>query len=79
MTEYLPGELLGIVSEHGQGQLIFTCHNLRPLETIDRGFVAFTTTNPNKRYTRMANVKSSNNLRDFYYRDIILGGQREQL
>ena len=27
----------------------------------------------------MANVKSSNNLRDFYYRDIILGGQREQL
>lgn len=77
--EYLLGELLGIVSEHGQGQLIFTCHNLRPLETIDRGFVAFTTTNPNKRYTRMANVKSSNNLRDFYYRDIILGGQREQL
>lgn len=77
--EYLLGELLGIVSEHGQGQLIFTCHNLRPLETIDRGFVAFTTTNPAKRYTRMINVKSSNNLRDFYYRDIILGGQREQL
>ncbi len=77
--EYLLGELLGIVSEHGQGQLIFTCHNLRPLETIDRGFIAFTTTNPNNRYVRMANVKSSNNLRDFYYRDIVLGGQKEQL
>lgn len=77
--EYLLGELLGIVSEHGQGQLVFTCHNLRPLETIDRGFVAFTTTNPSKRYARMTNVKSSNNLRDFYYRDIILGGQRDQL
>lgn len=77
--EYLLGELLSIVSEHGQGQLIFTCHNLRPLETIDRGFIAFTTTNPAKRYARMANVKSSNNLRDFYYRDIVLGGQKEQL
>lgn len=77
--EYLLGELLGIVSEHGQGQLIFTCHNLRPLETIDRGFVVFTTTNPDRRYVRMANVKSSNNLRDFYYRDIVLGGQKEQL
>ena len=77
--EYLLGELLGIVSEHGRGQLIFTCHNLRPLETIDRGFVAFTTTNPDKRYARMANVKSSNNLRDFYYRDIVLGGQKERL
>ena len=53
--------------------------NLRPLETIDRGFIAFTTTNPAKRYARMANVKSSNNLRDFYYRDIVHGGQKEQL
>lgn len=77
--EYLLGELLSIVSEHGQGQLIFTCHNLRPLETIDRGYVAFTTTNPNERYVRMTNVKSSNNLRDFYYRDIVLGGQKERL
>ena len=77
--EYLLGELLSIVSEHGQGQLIFTCHNLRPLETINRDFVAFTTTNPNNRYIRMAYVKSSNNLRDFYYRNIVLGGQKEQL
>lgn len=77
--EYLLGELLAIISSHGQGQLIFTCHNLRPLETIDRGFVAFTTTNPANRYIKMANVKSSNNLRDFYYRDIVLGGQKEQL
>ena len=77
--EYLLGELLGIVSEYGQGQLIFTCHNLRPLEIIDRDFVAFTTTNPTRRYVRMANVKSTNNLRDFYYRDIVLGGQKEQL
>lgn len=75
--EYLLGELLRIISEKGKGQLIFTSHNLRPLETIDRGFIAFTTTNPQNRYIRFSNVKSNNNLRDFYYRDIILGEQRE--
>ena len=77
--EYLLGELLGIISEKGKGQLIFTSHNLRPLETIDKGFIAFTTTNPNNRYIRMTNVKGNNNLRDFYYRDIILGEQKEKV
>ena len=66
-----------IVSEKGQGQLIFTSHNLRPLETLDRGFIAFTTTNPEKRYIRLSGVKANHNLRDFYYRDIVLGEQNE--
>ena len=77
--EYLLGELLRIISEKGKGQLIFTSHNLRPLETLDKGFVVFTTTNPKKRYVRMTNVKQNNNLRDFYYRDIMLGEQSEEL
>ena len=77
--EYLLGELLNIISEKGKGQLIFTSHNLRPLETIDKGFIAFTTTNPNMRYIRLTNVKGTNNLRDFYYRDIVLGEQSEQV
>lgn len=77
--EYLLGELLSIISERGKGQLIFTSHNLRPLETLDRGFIAFTTTNPHKRYVRMTNVKENNNLRDFYFRDIMLGEQDEEL
>lgn len=75
--EYLLGEILRILSEKGKGQLIFTSHNLRPLETLDKGFIAFTTTNSENRYIRMSNVKSSNNLRDFYYRDIMLGEQSE--
>ena len=75
--EYLLGELLRIISEKGKGQLIFTSHNLRPLETIDRGFIAFTTTNPENRFIRLSNVKTNNNLRDFYYRDIVLGEQSE--
>ena len=77
--EYLLGEILQIISEKGKGQLVFTSHNLRPLETIDKGFIAFTTTNTKRRYLRMTNVKGNNNLRDFYYRDIVLGGQSEQL
>ncbi len=77
--EYLLGELLNIISEKGKGQLIFTSHNLRPLETIDKGFIAFTTTNPENRYIRFTNVKGSNNLRDFYYRDIVLGEQNEEV
>ncbi len=77
--EYLLGEILKIISEKGKGQLIFTSHNLRPLETIDKGFVVFTTTNPYNRYIRLTNVKSNNNLRDFYYRDIIIDDQSETL
>ncbi|MCD7834725.1 MAG: AAA family ATPase [Lachnospiraceae bacterium] len=79
--EYLLGETVRIVSEKGKGQLIFTSHNLRMLETLDRGFIAFTTTNPSHRYVRMTNVKDNNNLRDYYYRDITLGtdSQNEQL
>lgn len=76
--EYLLGELLRIISEKGKGQMVFTSHNLRPLETLDRGFIAFTTTNPLNRYIRMTNLKDNNNLRDFYFRDIILGEQSEE-
>ena len=75
--EYLLGELLRIISEKGKGQLIFTSHNLRPLETLDKGFIAFTTTNPDNRYIRLKDIKTNNNLRDFYYRDIVLGEQKE--
>lgn len=75
--EYLLGEVLRIIAEKGKGQLVFTSHNLRPLETLDKCFIAFTTTNPQNRYIRMSNVKATNNLRDFYYRDIVLGEQNE--
>lgn len=70
--EYLLGELMYIISEKGKGQLIFTSHNLRPLETLDYGFVAFTTTDPDNRYVRITNLKNNNNLRSTYYRNIIL-------
>lgn len=77
--EYLLGELLGVIAMYGKGQLMFTSHNLRALETLDKNFVAFTTTNPMNRYIRMQYVKPNNNLRDFYYRNIVLGGQKDEL
>lgn len=77
--EYLLGEVLRIISEKGEGQLVFTSHNLRPLEILDKCFIAFTTTNPQNRYIRLTNVKTTNNLRSFYYRDIVLGEQSESV
>lgn len=73
--EYLLGELLTILSNRGKGQLIFTSHNLRPLETLHKSCIVVTTTDPKKRYVRLTHVKTMNNVRDFYYRDIILGEQ----
>lgn len=75
--EYLLGEILKVVEEYGRGQLIFTSHNLRPLEVINKKNIMFTTTNENNRYIRFKNVKTNNNFRDLYFHDIILGGQNE--
>ncbi|MBE6665974.1 MAG: hypothetical protein E7603_07135 [Ruminococcaceae bacterium] len=75
--EYLLGEILGILEENGRGQLIFTSHNLRPLEMIHKNDIIFTTTNPNNRYIRFSGAKG--NLRDQYIRSIHVGGQKEEL
>lgn len=71
--EYLLGELLKIMQISGKGQLIFTSHNLHPLEMLDSDCIVFTTTNPKRRYVRAAKIKPSNNLRLCYYRTITLG------
>ncbi len=75
--EYMLGELLDIFHERAKGQLIFTSHNLRPLEMLDKDSIMFSTANPERRYIRMKNIKASNNLRDLYLRGITLGGQDE--
>jgi AAA15 family ATPase/GTPase len=77
--EYLLGQILLVFSETGKGQLIFTSHNLRPLEMIDKKSIILTTTNPENRYVRPSNIKTTNNLRDVYLRSITVGGQKEEL
>lgn len=77
--EYILGELLDIFKKSAKGQLIFTSHNLRALEMIDKESIMFSTTNPNNRYIHMKNVRESNNLRNMYIRSITLGGQSEEI
>lgn len=75
--EFLLGELLSCIEEGGKGQLIFTSHNLRPLEMISNENLVFTTTNPQNRYIRITG--KAGNLRNEYLRHIMLGGLREEV
>lgn len=75
--EYMLGELLDIFNKSAKGQLIFTSHNLRALEMLDKDSIMFSTANPDRRYIRMKNIRATNNLRDTYLRGITLGGQDE--
>ena len=77
--EYLLGEILQAFEESGKGQFIFTSHNLRPLEVINKKFLYFTTTNPYNRYIRLKNIAATNNLRDTYFREIVMNEQEEQI
>lgn len=73
--EFLLGELLQIFENSGKGQFIFTSHNLRPLEVINKKFIRFTTADPQNRYYKLKNVGATNNLRDLYLREVQLGNQ----
>lgn len=75
--EFLLGEILQVLQDHGKGQLVFTAHNLRPLEVVDKGSLIFTTANPKNRYVPFKGSRESNNLRSQYLRAINLGGQPE--
>ncbi len=75
--EYLLGELLKGFQKDGKGQLIFTSHNLRPLECLDKRSIVFATSDPEERYIRLKNIKANNNLRDVYYNLISHGAKQE--
>ena len=77
--EYLLGELLAILEDGINGQLIFTSHNLRILEKLNKDSLVFTTTNKDNRYIRLKNIKTTNNLRDFYIREMTMQEQNETL
>ena len=71
--EFLLGELLAVLTDGSKGQIIFTSHNLRPLEILNEKQIIFTTTNSEMRYVRPKNIKATNNLRDIYIKEIQLG------
>lgn len=46
------------MQEKAKGQLIFTSHNLRPLEVLQNEFLIYTTVNPNNRYIKSVYIKN---------------------
>lgn len=77
--EYMLGELLQSFEQGGEGQLIFTSHNLRPMELLDKNSVVVSTANPDNRYIRLKNIKTNNNTKNVFLRDIVLDGQSETI
>ena len=71
--EYMLGEILSVLGESAKGQLIFTSHNLRPLEVLPPKNLLFTTVNPERRFAKLEGISGNNNLRDCYFRTIDLG------
>ena len=77
--EFLLGEVLAVINESGKGQLIFTSHNLRVLEVLNKKNLWFTSVNPNKRFIQLKYITKNSNMRDIYLRAVQLGGQEEEL
>ena len=77
--EYLLGDVVKILNNHGSGQLLFTSHNLRVLEVLGVENIMVTTTNEMNRFIHLKDIKETNNLRRVYLRAIQLGGQDEAI
>lgn len=78
LFEYLLGEILAVLGDSMKGQLVFTAHNLRPLEVLPSKFICFTSTNPKKRFIKIP-VRGNSNLRDTYLRSVVLNTQKEEV
>ena len=46
---------------------------------ISKDSVVFSTANPENRYIRLSNIRDTNNLRDVYIRNLLLGGGKENI
>ena len=73
--EYLLGECLEVMQDKAKGQLIFTSHNLCPLEILENDSLLYTTVNPENCYIKSSYIKNTQNTRLSYLRTIKLGGQ----
>ncbi len=68
--EYLLGECLEVMQDKAKGQLIFTSHNLRPLEILENDSLLYTTVNPENCYIKSSYIKNTQNTRLSYLRTI---------
>lgn len=76
--ELLLGQVMEYITEdsntENKGQFIFTSHNLRVLETVNKKYLSFTTNDPDDKYYKLKGIGASNNLRNIYLR--LLGDTR---
>ena len=71
--EYLLGECLEVMQDKAKGQLIFTSHNLRPLEILENDSLLYTTVNPENCYiicgrSSLAGKKKNSTMKQIYMR-----------
>ena len=77
LFEHLLGSILLAIQDKAEGQLIFTAHNLRPLQCLEHGSIRFAllpndiigeqSKKPNQ-YSEINCLNKRSNLRDIYYR-----------
>jgi AAA15 family ATPase/GTPase len=77
--EFLLGEIVEVFEKNGDGQFIFTAHNLRVLEVLSYHHIYLSTTNPGNRFIKMKGIRQNNNVRDTYLKTIALGGAEEEV
>ncbi len=78
--EYLLGEIMEVFRNGAAGQLIFTSHNLRILEMIDKRSLIFSTNNPDQKYVRLPDsIPDTTNLRNYYLRTVLLADDESSL
>lgn len=77
--EYLLGQIVNVLNQYSEGQVIFTSHNLRAVEILDKNKITFSTVNPENAFIKFNHLNEEDNLRDAYYRAIKLGGTSEKI
>ena len=77
LFEHLLGSILLAIQDKAEGQLIFTAHNLRPLQNLEHGSIRFALlpndktgdkTKKTNQYSEINCLNKRNNLRDIYYK-----------
>lgn len=82
--EFLLGKILEAIYDYGVGQLIFTAHNLRPLEALPHKCIRFAIPDDPRvkyaknRYRKLKCTNKDSRLRDVYYR-MFSPSQNEQI
>ena len=84
--EYLLGKIIKVVNNYAKGQLIFTAHNLRPLESLPFSSIRFTlpkykskTSKPLNQYMEVSNLNKASDLRSVYLRQLMKADFRNEL